>query len=104
MNWLLEAFSEPTVIQAIVVISLVSATGLFLGKLKLFGVSLGITFVFFAGILAGHFGIVLNREMMVFAQNFGLILFVYTLGLQVGPGFSPLSKTKGSNSTSYPSG
>lgn len=46
MNWLLEAFSEPTVIQAIVVISLVSATGLFLGKLKLFGVSLGITFVF----------------------------------------------------------
>ncbi|MCD7977148.1 MAG: putative transporter [Tannerellaceae bacterium] len=95
MNWLLEAFSEPTVIQAIVVISLVAAVGLYLGKLKLFGISLGITFVFFTGIIAGHLGVVINREMMVFAQNFGLILFVYTLGLQVGPGFFSSLKEEG---------
>lgn len=74
-------------IQAVVVISIVAAVGIYLGRLKLFGISLGITFVFFAGILAGHLGIVLNKDMLAFAQNFGLIVFVYTLGLQVGPGF-----------------
>lgn len=74
-------------IQAVVVISIVAAVGVYLGRLKLFGISLGITFVFFAGILAGHFGIVVNKDMLAFAQNFGLIVFVYTLGLQVGPGF-----------------
>ena len=78
---------KPTVIQAIVVISMVSAIGLSLGRIKIFGISLGITFVFFTGIVAGHFGIVLNEDVLVFAQNFGLILFVYTLGLQVGPSF-----------------
>jgi AspT/YidE/YbjL antiporter-like protein len=87
MNWLLDIFSEQTVIQAIVVISLVAAIGVSLGKIKLFGVSLGITFVFFTGIIAGHLGIVINSEMLAFAQNLGLILFVYTLGLQVGPSF-----------------
>ena len=74
-------------LQAVIVISLVSAVGLFLGRQKIFGISLGITFVFFAGILAGHFGIVVNKDMLNFAQSFGLILFVYSLGLQVGPGF-----------------
>ena len=87
MNWLQEAFLEPTMLQAVIVISLVSAVGLFLGRQKIFGISLGITFVFFAGILAGHFGIVVNKDMLNFAQSFGLILFVYSLGLQVGPGF-----------------
>lgn len=87
MNWLLETLLEPTMIQAVVVISIVAAVGIYLGRLKLFGISLGITFVFFAGILAGHLGIVLNKDMLAFAQNFGLIVFVYTLGLQVGPGF-----------------
>lgn len=87
MNWLVETFLEPTIIQAVVVISIVAAVGVYLGRLKLFGISLGITFVFFAGILAGHFGIVVNKDMLAFAQNFGLIVFVYTLGLQVGPGF-----------------
>lgn len=87
MNWLLEAFLKPTMIQAVIIISLVSAVGLYLGRLKLFGISLGITFVFFAGIMAGHLGIVVNKDMLYFAQSFGLILFVYALGLQVGPGF-----------------
>lgn len=87
MDWLHEAFLEPTKIQAIIIISLVSAIGLYLGRIKVFNISLGITFVFFAGILAGHFGIVVNPDMLQFAQSFGLVLFVYALGLQVGPGF-----------------
>ena len=82
-----EAFLEPTMVQAVIIISLVSALGLYLGRIKIFGISLGITFVFFAGILAGHLGIVVNKDMLYFAQSFGLILFVYALGLQVGPGF-----------------
>ena len=87
MNWLQEAFLEPTMVQAVIIISLVSALGLYLGRIKIFGISLGITFVFFAGIFAGHLGIVVNKDMLYFAHSFGLILFVYALGLQVGPGF-----------------
>lgn len=87
MNWLQEAFLESTMVQAVIIISLVSALGLYLGRIKIFGISLGITFVFFAGIFAGHLGIVVNKDMLYFAQSFGLILFVYALGLQVGPGF-----------------
>ena len=71
MNWLQEAFLEPTMVQAVIIISLVSALGLYLGRIKIFGISLGITFVFFAGILAGHLGIVVNKDMLYFAQSFG---------------------------------
>lgn len=87
MNWLQEAFLTPTMIQAVIIISLVSAIGLYLGRIKIFGISLGITFVFFTGILAGHLGIIVNKDMLYFAQSLGLIIFVYALGLQVGPGF-----------------
>lgn len=87
MDWLKEAISEPSSVQSIVIVSLISALGIQLGKLKLFNISLGITFVFFVGIVVGHFNFDLNRDMLNFAQNFGLILFVYALGLQVGPGF-----------------
>lgn len=69
------------------ILSLICASGLALGKIKIFGVSLGVTFVFFAGIIAGHFGISINPEMLSLAQNFGLILYIYSLGVQVGPGF-----------------
>ena len=69
------------------ILSLISATGLTLGKLRIFGVSLGVTFVFFVGIIAGHFGITIDPEMLALAQNFGLILYIYSLGVQVGPGF-----------------
>jgi AspT/YidE/YbjL antiporter-like protein len=95
MGWLQETFFEPTAIQAIIVISMVSAIGLAIGRIKIFGISLGITFVFFAGIVAGHFGITVNADMLTFVQNFGLILFVYTLGLQVGPGFFSSFKKEG---------
>ena len=87
MNWFTELFTQQTFMQAVMVISLICASGLALGNIKIFGVSLGVTFVFFAGIIAGHFGIEINPEMLAFAQNFGLILYIYSLGLQVGPGF-----------------
>ena len=73
--------------QAVLVLSLICASGLALGNIKIFGVSLGVTFVFFAGIVAGHFGIHIDPDMLALAQNFGLILYIYSLGLQVGPGF-----------------
>lgn len=73
--------------QAIIVISLCCAIGLALGKLKIAGVSLGVTFVFFVGIFAGHLGLTVDNDMLRYAENFGLVLFVYALGLQVGPGF-----------------
>ncbi|MDH6309357.1 AspT/YidE/YbjL antiporter-like protein [Dysgonomonas sp. PFB1-18] len=87
MDWLTETILEPSSVQTIIIISIVSAIGILLGKLKLFNISLGITFVFFVGILFGHINLDINRDMLSFAQNFGLILFVYALGLQVGPGF-----------------
>ncbi|WP_080903295.1 putative transporter [Parabacteroides sp. Marseille-P3160] len=95
MNWLTEAFDGQSTVQAVIILSLVSAIGLSLGKLKIFGVSLGITFVFFTGIIAGHFGLVVDPMMLMLAQNFGLILFVYALGLQVGPGFFSSFKKSG---------
>ncbi|MDR0824787.1 MAG: putative transporter [Prevotella sp.] len=87
MNWLIETITESPSVLSIIVISIVSAVGLQFGKLKILNISLGITFVFFVGIVVGHFEYDLNKDMLSFAQNFGLILFVYALGLQVGPGF-----------------
>ena len=63
-------------LQAVVVISLICAVGLFFGKARVWGVSLGVTFVFFAGIVAGHFGVSIDERMLLFAENFGLVLFV----------------------------
>ncbi|HML66181.1 MAG TPA: putative transporter [Dysgonomonas sp.] len=87
MDWFMKTIIESPSVLSIIIISIVSAVGLQLGKLKLLNISLGITFVFFVGIVIGHFNFDLNKDMLNFAQNFGLILFVYALGLQVGPGF-----------------
>ena len=87
MNWFKELLTTPDFIQAVLVISIICGTGLALGKIKLFGVSLGATFVFFTGIIAGHLGLSVNPDMLAALQNFGLILFIYALGVQVGPGF-----------------
>lgn len=95
MNWLSEIFIEQSYIQAILTLSLICAAGLALGKIKIGGVSLGISFVFFAGILAGHFGLKINPDMLLLAQNFGLIIFIYSLGVQVGPGFFSAFKKGG---------
>ena len=80
-------FLDHSAMQAVVIVSLICAVGLMFGKVRVLGVSLGITFVFFAGIIAGHFGVSIDENMLLFAENFGLILFVYSLGVQVGPGF-----------------
>ena len=87
MEWIDSLFFEHSAIQAIVVLSLVTAAGLWLGKMHVWGISLGVTFVFFVGILAGHLGISLDADMLNYAESFGLVLFVYALGLQVGLGF-----------------
>lgn len=87
MNWFNELITTPDFTQAVLVIALICGVGLAMGKITIFGISLGATFVFFAGILAGHFGIVVNPDMLTVLQNFGLILFIYALGVQVGPGF-----------------
>ena len=85
--WIVELLTKPSPIQAVIILSAVCALGLSLAKFRVKGISLGITFVFFAGILAGAVGLRLDPQMQAYAESFGLILFVYTLGLQVGPGF-----------------
>ncbi|MCI1648731.1 MAG: putative transporter [Bacteroides sp.] len=87
MDWLYSLFLEHSALQAVVVLSLICAIGLGLGKVHVAGISLGVTFVFFAGIMAGHFGLSIDPQMLNYAESFGLVIFVYALGLQVGPGF-----------------
>ena len=87
MEWINEIFITPSPIQATVILAIIIALGTALGKVRVAGISLGATFVFFVGILAGHLGFAIDHEMLVFAQSFGLVLFVYEVGLEVGPGF-----------------
>ena len=87
MEWLNSLLFEHSALQAVVVMAIIIAAGLGLGKIRILGVSLGVTCVFFAGILAGHLGLSINPDMLNYAESFGLVLFVYELGLQVGPGF-----------------
>lgn len=87
MEWLYNLFFEHSALQAVVILSLITAIGLALGKIHICGISLGVTFVFFMGILAGHLGFSIDPQMLSYAESFGLVLFVYALGLQVGPGF-----------------
>ena len=95
MNFFESLFIEHSALQAIVVLSLISAIGLILGRIRVSGISLGITFVFFIGIIAGHFGLSIDSQMLFYAETFGLVLFVYALGLQVGPGFFSSMRTEG---------
>ena len=88
MNWFNELFTDQTsFMHAVLILSLISAVGLSLGHIRIKGISFGVTFVFFTGIIAGHFGTTINPEMLALAQSFGLILYIYSLGVQVGPGF-----------------
>lgn len=95
LDWLYSLFVEHSALQAVVVLSLISAIGLGLGKIHICGISLGVTFVFFAGIIAGHFGLSIDPQMLNYAESFGLVIFVYALGLQVGPGFFSSFRTGG---------
>lgn len=95
MDLLNTLFLEHSALQAIIVLSLISAVGIILGKMRIMGISLGVTFVFFIGILAGHLGLTIDPQMLFYAESFGLVLFVYALGLQVGPGFFSSMRTEG---------
>ena len=87
MDWILDILMHHSAWQAVIVISMISACGLFLGRVKVFGISLGVTFVFFMGIFFGHLGLTIDSGVLEYAEDFGLALFVYALGVQVGPGF-----------------
>ena len=87
MEWLNGLLTTQSALQTIVVLSLICSAGLALGKVRVGGISLGVAFVFFIGILAGHLGLEVNAQMLDYAETFGLVVFVYMLGLHVGPNF-----------------
>lgn len=88
-SWLINLIGpgNESLASTLVLYSFVIAAGVYLGKLKVAGVSLGVTFVLFVGILMGHFGYIVNAEVLKFIREFGLILFIFSIGLQVGPGY-----------------
>ncbi len=87
MEWINAILWEHSGVQAVILLSLITAVGLGLGKIKIKGISLGVTFVFFTGIFAGYLGLSIDERVLNYVESFGLVLFVYALGLQVGPGF-----------------
>ena len=95
MTWFTDIFTAHSALQAVVVLSLIATVGIGLGKIRFLGISLGSAFIFFVGIVAGHLGLSIDRQMLNFAESFGLVLFVYALGLQVGPGFFSSLRTGG---------
>ncbi|MBP3497569.1 MAG: putative transporter [Alistipes sp.] len=87
MDWLVSLFTSNSIAHAVLILGLTIAVGLLLGRIKFGSVSLGITWVLFVGILLSHFGLGIDPQICHFVKEFGLILFVYSIGLQVGPGF-----------------
>jgi putative transport protein len=95
-QWLIDLFTATDSVAHITLLyALVIATGVYLGKIKIGGISLGVTFVLFAGIVAGHIGFTAPTPILTFVQDFGLILFVFMIGMQVGPGFFESFGTSG---------
>lgn len=95
MEWINGLFTTHSALQTIVILSLIIAAGLAMGKIHIKGISLGVAFVFFVGIVAGHFQLSADKSMLDFAETFGLTVFVYTLGLYVGPNFFGLMRHEG---------
>ena len=87
MDWLYNLFVGDGIAHTVLVLSLVIAMGIVLGKIKIRGISFGVTWILFVGIAAGHFGMSIDHDTLHFIKEFGLILFVFSIGLQVGPGF-----------------
>lgn len=89
MEWLINLIGpgHTELASTLVLYSFVIAAGVFLGKIKIGGISLGVTFVLFVGIIMGHFGYIVNPEVLKFVREFGLILFIFSIGIQVGPAF-----------------
>jgi putative transport protein len=86
-HWLQQLFTEPSIAQSVIVYGLVIASGIWLGRIRIAGISLGITWVLFAGLIFSYTGVEVEKSTEHFIKEFGLILFVYSIGLQVGPGF-----------------
>ena len=96
MDWLAHLLTDVSSVPHIILVySLVIAVGALLGRIRLFGVSLGVTFVLFAAIAAGHFGFTVNPAVLYFLRDFGLTVFIYFIGLQVGPSFFSSFKSGG---------
>ena len=95
MNWLTELWIGNGVAHTILIYAIVIAIGVLLGKVKIFGISLGVTFVLFCGIFIGHLGVTVDAPTLKFIQEFGLILFIFSIGLQVGPSFFSSFKREG---------
>lgn len=95
MNWIESLFFGNSVAHSILIIAIVIAIGIILGKIKIFGISFGATWILFVGILFSHFGLTVDKTVMDFVRDFGLILFIFSLGLQVGPGFFSSFKSGG---------
>jgi len=87
MNWLTQLMADESVARTVILLGLAGAAGSALGKMRIFGIHLGIAGVLFAGLLLGHLSFTIDHAVLEFVRDFGLILFVYTLGLQIGPGF-----------------
>lgn len=87
MDWFTELLTGNSIAHAVLIYAFVIATGVMLGKIKIGSISLGVTFVLFMGILVGHFGFTVDPDIMHFVKEFGLILFIFSIGLQVGPSF-----------------
>ena len=95
MEWLNELLTGESVAHSLLILALVAATGVLLGSIKIKKIGLGIAGVLFSGLAFGHFGFHINKEVMEFVREFGLILFVYTIGMQVGPGFAASLRKQG---------
>lgn len=87
MEWLIELITGTSIAHSILVMALVISIGLLLGKVKIFGISLGTTWILFFGIFLGHIGLQVDENILHFLKEFGLILFIYSIGMQVGPSF-----------------
>lgn len=95
MDWLIQLIKEESVARTVVLLGTAGAAGLALGKVRVFGVSLGIAGVLFAGLFLGYLKLTIDTHVLEFVREFGLILFVYTLGLQIGPGFFGSLRARG---------
>ena len=95
MDSIVQLFTADSVAHAVLIFSLVIAVGLGLGSIRICGINLGVAGVLFAGLVFGHYGVTINEQVLEFTREFGLILFVYTIGMQVGPGFFSSLKHNG---------
>jgi len=93
-HWLQQLFTEPSIAQSVIIYGLVIAAGIWLGRIRIAGISLGITWVLFSGLIISYTGVEVEKSTEHFIKEFGLILFVYSIGLQVGPGFWASLKKK----------